>query len=141
MDRVELRTKIRENKDVVWGRLKAKFATRAFPEREIEERITSETVKHYEAFHYTAEKEKHRVTRYSYYEPMYEFFGIDWSYDYCPTCKKTFRKMGTLTSQLDNEAIQKPFDENIPVAKPVARPTTEDLISIFDGGLEVNIYD
>ena len=66
MDKVELRTKIRENKDQVWAKLKAKFNSREFPEREIEERITSETVKQYEAFHYAGEKERHRVTRYSY---------------------------------------------------------------------------
>lgn len=139
MDKVELRTKIRENKDQVWAKLKAKFNSREFPEREIEERITSETVKQYEAFHYAGEKERHRVTRYSYYEPMYEFFGIDWSYDYCPTCKKTYRKMGTLTNQLDNQAIQKLFTEERKVSdKPIE---DKDLVSIFDGRLEVNIYD
>lgn len=139
MNKVELRAKVRENKDQVWAKLKAKFESRTFPEREIEERITSETIKHYEAFHYTGEKERHRVTRYSYYEPMYEFFGIDWCYDYCATCKKTFRKMGTLTNQLDNQAVQKLFtDENKSSNKPIE---DKDLVSIFDGGLEVNIYD
>ena len=55
---------------------KAKFATRAFPERKSRNVSHQETVKHYRAFHYTAEKEKHRVTRYSYYEPMYEFLAL-----------------------------------------------------------------
>ena len=139
MGKVELRAKVRENKDQIWAKLKAKFEARSFPEREIEERITSETVKHYEAFHSTPEKEKHRVTHYSYYEPMYEFFGIDWGYDYCATCRKTYRKTGVLTNQLDNQAVQKLFTEGDKTSfKPIEE---KDLVSIFDGGLEVNIYD
>lgn len=127
-DRVQLRAKIRENHDAIYKKLREKFELRNFPMTEFNERVLD--CKKEESTHKT-EKETHKTTKFSYYEPMYEFFGIDWSYEFCTECGNALKRKGVLTDQLANSAYTRKFDKDEP-------KQVEDLVAILDGGLEVN---
>lgn len=131
--KIERRQKIRENHELIFEKIKEKFDKRNFPMEELNERIL-ECAK-YEAFHYTDGKEKHRTNKLKLYEPQYEFFGIDWSYEYCDTCNKVLNRRGVLTNQIDNTAYIRKFDGEVKNVE--THLTQEDLVAIFDGRLEV----
>lgn len=133
-DRIERRAKIKEAHDLVFAKLKEKFNSRAFPMAEIDKRILE--CQKIESHHYNENRDKHNTMKIKLYEPHYEFFGIDWSYEYCKDCNKVLNRRGVLTDQIDNTAYMRKFDSDS--VRPIE---DKDLVSIFDGGLEVNIYD
>lgn len=130
-DRIVRRAKIREHHDVVFSKLKEKFESRTFPMADLESNVLE--CKKTESSHRLEGGMPHRTSRFSLYEPHLEFFGIDWSYEFCPECNRVMKRKGVLTNQIDNKAYARKFDVE---AKP--KQEIEDLVSIFDGGLEVN---
>ena len=139
--RAELREKIREAHEVIFAKLKEKFDGRLFPMAEIDSRILE--CEKTESHHYNENKDRHNTMKIRLYEPHYEFFGIDWSYEYCRDCNKVLNRRGVLTNQITSMAYTRRFDVEARRPDVVAtKPFNEaEVLSNFDGGLEVNIYD
>jgi len=116
IEKIELRKKIRETHDEVWAKLEGKFKDINFPTQKFQDmqhrvRVTDSSHRH--------EGEKHQTMLYSLYEPMLEFFGIDWRYEHCAKCRAIVRKRGVLTNQIEGLAVVRDF-MNQPVKVTVA---------------------
>lgn len=127
VDRIELRKKVRDNHEEIWAKVKAKFNDRNFPTQKMKDE--THKVRSTDSAHWQ-EKNKHQTTHYSLYEPMLEFFGIDWSYDYCGECREVVKQRGVLTNQIEGMAIVKDF-----MNQPV-KMTANEVVNFF--GEEVN---
>lgn len=106
IERMELRKKVRETHEEVWEKLRGKFQDINFPTQKFADmphkvRMSDSSHRH--------EGEKHQTTLYSLYEPMLEFFGIDWKYEHCAKCRGIVAKRGILTNQIESSAIVKDF--------------------------------
>lgn len=106
IEKLELRKKIRETHDEVWGKLREKFEVKSFPTQKMKDE--THKVRTSDGSHWH-EKNKHQTTHYSLYEPTLEFYGIDWSYDYCHECREVVKQKGVLTNQIESVAVVKDF--------------------------------
>ncbi len=103
---MELRKKVRDTHEEVWEKLRATFNAKNFPTQKFQD--LQHKVRATDSHHRT-EGERHQTTLYSLYEPMLEFFGIDWRYEHCSKCRGVVSKRGVLTNQIESCAVVKDY--------------------------------
>lgn len=119
-ERIEKRNQIREAHEPVFAKLKEKFNARAFPDDKMQELVLE--VRKVDGFH-NQNGDRHRTTQYKLYEPMYELFGIEWSYTFCHECQKIIKKRGVLLDQVDNSAYIREFPQDGMTIERVISPS------------------
>lgn len=108
---VEARIRIAENyTSEVGEKMYQKFKRMPFPDAKMERLVHENSPKiRQSAGIFWQDQKKYTTRKYTFYQNLLDFFGVDWTYEYCDELGRTVRKYGVFLNNIENTATKKMF--------------------------------